>query len=315
MVRYVSLDGGFVKGKRSIASLEGRSIDCALTLLRDPLRQIACRIVWPALVAGVLFVAFAQMFYTLLQIDCTHAIAVTAVCSVRDAYRVVYLLLRGEALVGVDGSQEMLPEAIILVALFLFFFALLLLALFVTILIAALQFDFEEIALGSYWEPQLAFILSMNELGCRRSSPSNLPSCGQRLLTKVELAWDLMMISLVRGQPKNEKHWYTSSSRSSYLSWPLWMLSIFVVPIWFILGCATFGLLWPPQLRRIIFRPVGRSNKLRKTNMAAEECASQISRMRNEIMQLKAMSFDRSSDVHREICDLKELLFMALREE
>jgi hypothetical protein len=280
-----------------------------------PFRQITCRIVWPVLVAGVLLVAFAQMFYTLLQIDCTDAIAVTAVCSVRDSYRVVYLLMRGEALVAADGSQEMSPEGIILVALFLFSFALLLLALFVTILIAALQFDFEEIALRSYWEPRLASILSMNELGCRRSSPSDLPSCGQRLLTKVELAWDLMMISLVGGQSKNEKHWYASSSRSSCLAWPLWMLSIFVVPIWFILGCATFGLLWPPQLRRIIFRPVGRSNNIRKTNMAAEESASQISRMRNEIMQLKAMSYDRSSDVHREIRDLKELLFMALREE
>jgi hypothetical protein len=317
VVRYGSLDWGFVKGKLSIAiaSLERRSIDHLLTLFHDLFRQIACRIVWPALVAGALLVAFAQMFYTLLQIDCADAIAVTDVCSVRDSYHVVYLLMRGEVLVGVDGSQEMSLEAITLVALFLFFFALLLLALFVTILIAALQFDFEEIALGSYWEPRLASILSMNELGYRRSGFSYLPSCGQRLMTKFELAWDLMMISLVGGQSKNEKYWYASSSRSSSFSWPLWMLSIFVVPIWFILGCATFGLLWPPQLRRIIFRPVGRSNKVRKTNMAAEDSASQVSRMRNEIMQLKAMSYDRSSDVHMEIRDLKELLLIALREE
>lgn len=254
------------------------------------------------------------MFYTLLSIDCTDAIAVTTVCSVRDTYRVVYLLLRGESLVSVDGTEEMSPEAIILVALFLFCFALLLLALFVTILIAALQFDFEEIALGSYWEPKLSFILAMNELSCRRPSAHDEPSCGQRLMAKLELAWDLMILSLVGGESNQGKHWYASSSRSRCLAWPLWMLSIFVVPIWFVLGCATLGLLWPPQLRRIIFRPVTSAARV-KGAKAAEESASQIARMRNEIMQLKAMSYDRSSDVHGEIHDLKELLLMALKEE
>lgn len=274
--------------------------------------QIACRIVWPVLVAGILVVAFAQMFYTLLQIDCTDAIPVTTVCSVRDAYSIVYSLLRGEPIVSLEETGEMSGEAIALVALCLFFFALLLLALFVTILIAASQFDFEDIAMSSYWEPKLSFILCMNELDCRTPSPS---SWSQRLSVKLELAWDLMMLSLKGGKTKKEQHWYASPARSSWRSSPLWILAIFLVPIWFVLGCATLGLLWPPQLRRLIFRPVGRSNKARRKNMAAEESAAQVSRMRSEIVQLKAMSYERAGDIHREIRDLKELLFLALKEE
>jgi hypothetical protein len=271
--------------------------------------------VWPALIAGILIVAFAQMFHTLLQLDCTDAIPSTTVCSVRDAYRVVYSLIRGEPLVSQSGSEEMTAGAIALVALLLFFLALLLLALFVTILIAASQFDLDDIATGSYWEPKLSFILSMNELSCRNTNALDRLSCDQRFTARLELAWDLMMMSLFGGEAKKENHWYASTSRSSCLSWPLWIVAIFVVPIWFALGCVTLGLLWPPQLRRIIFRPVGRSSKARRRNMAAEESTYQVSRMRNEITQLKAMSYERAGDVHREIRDLKELLVSALKEE
>jgi hypothetical protein len=286
-----------------------------LRLVSLVLKQISCRIIWPVIVAGVLVVAFAQMFYTLLQIDCIDAISVTAVCSVRDAYRVVYLLLRGESLVDVQGIEEMVPEAIVLVSLFLFVFAIFLLGLFVVILIAASQFDFEDIALGSYWEPMLAFVLSVNELGCRNQKLLDVPSCEDRLSAKLEQAWDLMTVSLIGGESRKEAHWYASCSRSSFLSWPLWIVAIVVLPIWFALGCVTLGLIWPPQLRRLIFRPVGRSRKRRKADMAAEESASQISGMRNDIMQLKAMSYERSSDVQQEIRDLRELLRMALGEE
>ena len=262
-----------------------------------------------------LIVAFAQLFYTRLQADCIEAIGVTTICSVRDSYRVVYMLLRGETLVNADGSTGMTRDAVILVAFFLLLVTLFLLALAVTLVLAALHCDFEEIALSSYWEPKLAFVLSTSDFWCAGKKLRNGPSVEQRMSAKLEMVWDLMIMSLMGVEPAKQSYWHSNCQQSGIQAWPLWIVAILVVPIWIVVGFLTLGLLWPPQLRRLVMRPIGRSQKQMKASMAAEQSAHQVAGMRNELMHLKAMSYERSGDVEREVHELKELLYLAMKEE
>jgi len=262
-----------------------------------------------------LVVAFAQMFYTRLQADCVEAIGVTTICTVRDAYRVVYMLLRGETLVNEDGAPETSRDAAILVAFFLLLFVLFLLALFVTLVLAAVQCDFEELALASYWEPKLAFVLSNNDYWCAGKKLRSGLSIEQRISAKLEMVWDLMIMSLMGVEPAKQSYWHSNCQQTGIQAWPLWIVAVFVVPIWAVVGFFTLGLLWPPQLRRLVFRPIGRSQRQVEVSLAAEQSAHQLAGMRSELMHLKAMSYERSGDVEREVRELKELLYLAMKEE
>jgi hypothetical protein len=66
------------------------------------------------------------------------------------------MLFRGEPLADPLGASPMSTDAVLLVMACLVIFAMFVLALLVTVLTAALQLDFEQIALNSYWEPKLA---------------------------------------------------------------------------------------------------------------------------------------------------------------
>jgi hypothetical protein len=277
-----------------------------------PFLQIASYLVAPLLIFGSLVVAFSQMFYTLLQVNCENSI-VTPVCTVRDAYRVVYMLIRGESLV--DGFHQLSVRAIVLVAFLLLCLVLFMLSLFVMLIVASFKLDFESIALRSWWEKKLAYHYTAADLG--------LPGCilwndGRGLSSigvseRLERAWDLLVVSLIGGPSMKREHWYVGAPTSNVLSWPLWILAIIAIPVWIALGAVTLGLLWPPQLRRCLFRPIG-FNPDRKTKTSIEEASASVAEMREEIRQLKLLSFDKSGDVERELRELKDLLHSALKE-
>jgi hypothetical protein len=96
-------------------------------------------------------------------------------------------------------------------------------------------------------------------------------------------------------------------------SWPLWIVAIIALPLWVAIGALTLGLLWPPQLRRLVFRPFA-LNSGRTSYASRERASSNISAMRDEVRQLKLLGYERSGEIERELRELKELLYSAMKE-
>ena len=255
------------------------------------------------MVAGVLVIAFAQSFYTLLQMDCANAMATTPVCTVRDSYRVVYMLIRGESLVDTTGINQFSGQAPFLVALFLVLFAIFLLSVLVTVLTASSILDFEQIALHSYWEPILGFILSTGTFANEQDVSYHKKS----FEVKKAHMWDMFTRTLVGGVPKMEGGLFVYPLRSYVMTW---IIAIFIVPLWFVLGLVSLGLLWPPQLRRILFRLPTTRNQCQRS----EQARTQLTDVQNEILQMKCMSYERSQKLENELSEIKELLRMAIQD-
>jgi hypothetical protein len=262
----------------------------------------------PFVTAGILLIAFAQCFYTLLQLDCTDALGISPVCSIRDSYRVVYLLLRGDRLVDPTGAKSLSTEAIFLSAAVLISFLVFLLACIVTVLVSTSQLNFDEIALHSYWEPKLAIVLSAGDLGVEKSwLAAESPEGFDKSLAE---AWDKFTLPFV-GTAEKSKRWYAADLHSRIVNS---LGSILVIPLWLIVGLCTLGMLWPPQVRRYIFHPRRMQNNSLHVHSARDLPTAQISSMRSELEAMKLLSFDKANDVQKELRDLKELLFMAMQD-
>jgi hypothetical protein len=244
----------------------------------------------------MLVIAFAQCFYTLLQLDCTTALATTPVCSVRDAYRVVFMLIRGESLVDPTGVNQFSEHATIF-----------LLALLVTVLTASSQLDFEQIALQSYWEPILGFVLSTSIFVNTDASTSQT----RTFEVKKAHLWDMFTQTLFGGVPSTGKDLFVYPLRSYIFTW---IIALFIVPLWFLLGLLSLGLLWPPQVRRYVFRSPTMLVTTKNNSNAKEKSRLQISEMHNEILQMKCMAYERSCMLENEIRNMKELLVAAMQD-
>jgi hypothetical protein len=275
--------------------------------------QILSYLIWPCLLFASLVIGFSQMFYSALQIECETAIPATPVCSVRDAYRVVYMLTQGEPLVDAEGVLQMSPNAIILVLLYIVFFGLFLVSLLVTVVVSASKLDFAEIGLEWFWEPKLAFFYTPADLGLPQSRTTDQLSHFDRLQLKMEELWEYLLISLLGGESRKRRHWYTGSSgpNSSALAWPLGVLSALLILLWTIIGACTLGVLWPPQLRRRVFRPLIGQTQNHTTQAIV---GPQFHQLRDELLQLKVMSYERSSQVEKELRGLRDLLKVAMKE-
>jgi hypothetical protein len=182
------------------------------------------------------------------------------------------------------------------------------------LVVAASQLDFESIALRSWWEKKLAFHYTSADLGLPDWVSSNghdLRSVG--VTERLERAWNMLVLSIVGGTSKKRKHWYEGIPTNEVWSWPLWTISIILLPLWIFLGMITLGLLWPPQLRRLLFRPFAFHSE-RMSKIFGDSASSNISAMRDEVRQLKMLSYERSGEIERELRELKELLYSAIKE-
>jgi ankyrin repeat protein len=276
------------------------------------LSQLSSYLVYVLIAFGAVVVAFGQMLYTVFQTSCEDAIVFSSVCTVRDSYRVIYLLMRGESLADEEGLTRMSPEAITMVAGFLFFVSLVAVGLLAIVVLVAGHADVDDIARRSYWEPMLGFVLSMNTLGfCGRDRER---TCGDSFSAKMEVTWDLLTYYLTGNRDKRDTSWYAQPG-SAILAWPLALLSIVFVPLWFLLGMLTLGYLWPPQIRRAVLRPVDLWRRRNTEIKSSEATAHQLNSLRSEAAKFKVLSYDRMTSIEREIRELKDLLYLAMREE
>ena len=258
------------------------------------------------------------MFYTLLFIDCSEtSFTSTTVCGVQDAYRVIYALVRGETLLNLQGDnddeEEMSSEAVALITVFLFLLFVLAVAFLVYILLGVSLLDPDQIASQYFWEPKMLYVFTSGDLQVDSSISTERRDGGfYRFLAH---AWDTLTFPWTGGNIKNSQNWYSSSARSSALAWLFGCLAIVVLPMWILLGGVTMGLLWPPQVRRWIFRPSRLYESRRSSKQMSEQSTMTLLDARREIAQLKEMSYEKSSGVERELKGLKELLLSAMKED
>ena len=278
----------------------------AMSVFAGLLGQLANYIFYVLVAFGAVIVAFGQMLYTVFQTNCEGAIVQSSVCSVRDSYRVIYLLLRGESLGDETGAAQMSPQAISMVVTFLFFVCLVLIGLFAIIVLVTGHADVDDLARRSYWEPMMAYVMSMNSLGmCGRS---HRRTCGDSLSGKLGVLWDALTFRYTGRETAKANSWFI---RPCY-SWLLTTLSVLIIPVWFVLGLATLGFLWPPQLRRALFRPSTLWQRRRSVGRGAESTSQQINALRSETLKFKVLSYDRMVSMEKELRDLKDLLAAAL---
>jgi hypothetical protein len=270
------------------------------------------------LVASILTVGFAEMVYTFSHLDCDGSVGDTPICSLREAYQLIYYLILGEPIVEIGNMDPLSHGMILLVALFTSLAFLLLLSLLVVVVVVASKCDGETVALDAYWEPKLALVLSSQDAQAAAASQRKgfyvpQPSCLDRLTAELEELWDVAISSLFGKGGAKEDKWYARSS----LMWKnlcLRLACALFVPLWLAAGLASLGFLWPPQVRRFIFMPRGRILEQAKPNEAREFFVSQLAGVRNEVMKLKDMSYEQSNDVQKEIKELKAILVAAIND-
>eukprot|EP00977_Amphora_coffeiformis_P008486 scaffold1918_cov154-Amphora_coffeaeformis.AAC.23 len=281
----------------------------AMAVFTGILSQLANYVFYVLIAFGAVVVAFGQMLYTVFQTSCEDAIAQSAVCSVRDSYRVIYLLLRGASLADETGTTTMSIQAITMVTTFFFFLLVVAVGLLAIVVLVAGQADIGELARRSYWEPMLAYVMSMNTLGfCGRY---NERTFGDAMSAKLGVAWDVLTFHFTRQGSSKNTHWFVKSRHI----WVLAPFSFLIIYVWFFLGLVTLGFLWPPQLRRALFRPSTLWRRQRSVVRSSETTSQQIHALRSETVKFKVLSYDRMASIEKELRDVKDLLYVALRED
>jgi hypothetical protein len=272
---------------------------------------------WPIVATAVLVVAFAQMFFTLPQMECIDGNS-TAICSVDESFSLVYHLLLAEPVVEIGGNSSLSTGMLFLVVLFTILLIVMFLSVIVTAVVEGTHLDRDQIALKSYWEPKLAFVLSTAPLACsdgkiveRKQKIIEHPSCFQRYCSSLETVWHVLASSIQGGNGSKETHWDACCTRYAAII-PLRVVSVVILPIWFILGLVTFGLLWPPQVRRWLFQ----ANEGNRTSTSKNDPHEpHFAKSRSEVLRLKSMSYEQSNDVQRELRELKLLILRAMESE
>jgi hypothetical protein len=299
--------------------------------------RLAQILLWPIVTVGVFAVGLSQMLLTLSlasqTADCDVAIAGRSLCSVREAYITLYLILIGVPLIDTMDNTEnagLSSGSIALLAIFSGFFALILLNLVITIIVATSRLEWNAIGLLEFWERKLTFIYSTWNLASyewynrvqvtskKRNTAPAMKTKKTSMHSKTDDSfestlgrmWDILVLSLLGGDRTRSDFWFVGSintSQSPLAVWPLKMIASLILPLWFLAGLVTLGFFWPPQVRRWVFRPPRATNRCKMTRIAM----SHIDVMKEEILHVKAMNYVVENDIR----ELKELLYTALHEE
>ena len=296
-------------------------------------------LIWPLIALLVLIVASAEMFYTYnlttSQEECDVVLGGRSLCNIREAFITVYLMLLGTPLIDTeDSSQNSLSSgAVVLISVFTALLVLFIVSLLISVVSEGLRIDLDDVALGYFWEPKLNFVFSIDDLrrflycsknqsmekshGIRKKRFIPKTSMRERMSSALGDAWTVLNYAIFGGERRRDSMWYVAwcDSASSMGAWPLRIACLIILPIWLAIGLVSFGLLWPPQVRRWLFRPSRSSvRNNREANAAAAYSATQVAGMRGDVLQLKAMSYERSNEVKREILELKRMLNDAMEE-
>jgi hypothetical protein len=178
----------------------------------------------------------------------------------------------------------------------------------------ASQLNRHQISLASFWEPKVSLTI-MAFGGIDDKTPSQ-PTFMDRYCDFMSNLWSIMVAALI-GKRFDIEQWYSCCLRSRPMSMIAQFLAMLVLPIWLVVGVITFGLLWPPQVRRWLFTIGGIHTPLNgpDQNLEGGLSKAKLSQLQLDITELKTATYDQGSEVQRDLAMIKDVLFRALADD
>ena len=254
-----------------------------------------------------------------------------SVCSVWGPFEMIYVIMIGENFLdrgSEDGQDKSKAVLIGLLLVFVTFIFLLLLQIVGISIITSTsrRHKTDTAILDNYWVPMLTFVLLAQNLNTLMCSPyEKVPSndhfqienrsngresssrqCCSSLEAKLHFIWEYVCASYSNADVNETLWWY---ERRSFMSkvfsnkWLVRCIGLLFVPLCFLLGLVTFGLLWPPQLRWRLFQLLSSFENIEHVmqNDFTHSCSVEGSDARKELSRMKAMMYERFHDVQKDI--------------
>ena len=283
---------------------------------------------WPLIAGTILVVAFAQTLWSLNLTnsvdECESTVGGRGLCNVHDAYMTVYLLLLGTPLLDTsDDGDDLTIGTIILIATFTVIFVLFLFNLIISVVQKASSKDWNGVATTDFWESKLMLVYLVADVRAGFSSWFSVfadgsrtcsMTCNRNLADTLARLWDACILSFFSRSGTGS---FGRCSRIPWLSGPFLFLSrsatLFLIPIWIIVGGITMGLLWPPQVRSWLFR-IPKLNR-DESSFSSSGTARNVACLRDELLQLKIMSFEKANSIEQHVWELRQIMLGAVKDE
>jgi ankyrin repeat protein len=293
-------------------SLLGYMVDwwCGVAVFVGSATQLLSVLIWPLCLAAMGIVATSQVLYTLD--DCVEE----GVCTLSEACTLVYFMILGEPVLSEEYelSQGMWFTVVVFTILWIWW----IFSTMAMVLTEAKQLDRKQIAVAWYWEAKVVLTVMASDV--TKAKISDVPSFGERYISSMENAWNIFASAL--GGEQSETLWNSCCLRTKAATFFTAFLALVVVPLWLALGLLTLGLLWPPQVRRWIFHswdpnPSSTSQRRQNTVLSTEDelTRAKLSQLRADIFELKAVAYDQSYQVQKDLGFLKDIIFRAVMDE
>jgi ankyrin repeat protein len=308
-------------------SLVGYAVQwwCSMAVFMGSAAQLLVTLFWPLVIAAMAIVGMSQVLYTIG--DCSFSPEKEA-CSLSDAYTTIYWIILGQPVVGDYHEEEsnLSNSMIALLVTFSLIWIWWIVSVIAMTVSEAHQLDRHQIALKWYWEPKIPItILSRGKSDTQQKLPGSAPPMTRSIRDSMERIWQILVFSIKGSKadalhPQNgrdNKYWYSCCMRPRMIYFTR-VLAIFVLPIWFLLGVVTLGLLWPTQIRRWLFstKIVGSIDRNKKQEALEERLtAAKVSNLKSDLLSLQSMTAEQGRLAQNDIQEIKEILYLAMEKK
>lgn len=290
--------------------------------------QILTRaLVWPLVIGGMGIVGMSQILYTLQ--DCNQVIAevtevdVAEVCQIQDAYTTVYWMILGQPILGGEdenGASSVPTSTIVVLTSFTLLWLWWLVSVLLLAVSEAYHLDRYQIARTWFWEPKVALTVYAAP---RKEQLYERPTLTQSYCSRMERTWSILTASLMGSGDRKRRnaHWDAWWLRPGFPVWITRLLAVILLPVWLVVGVATLGILWPPQVRRWIFDcglvSPRTANSGNSTGSRVEDTLtfSKLSQLKGDVQDYQKESLEQNFVIQQDLSIIKEILYRAMLED
>lgn len=302
----------------------------------------------------IILIAFAQMFYTvfmeteyctnqpndrirempngdemILVMTACDANALRPFCNFWDSFLAVYTMLLGEVDETAFDSSNV---ATILFIIFMFLVVILLANVLIAIVTDSYKVIQDTRAAIEFWTNRLDFVAEMDGiangpwknklrkmLGCAGSSVA-----ARSGRTEAVFGRDLWKQIMDLYEDEIDDSVF-SIDFVAYTT--LRLVAGLIIPAWIILGLFSFGILWPPQVRKAVFTSKVnqhssdteeeeqlRKNQVKKLEEEVKELKDELMKElvldRTQVVQMKSLMAERKAEIYSEMKDIKKIVAM-----
>lgn len=249
------------------------------------------------------------------------------VCTIWESINIPYYLAIGGEFLPSRGANNRSFDVLIL--LFMAMIFILILHTVAISLVDMKKFRTREAMVNFYWVPMLTHVLLVRDICkifccqklCEGSNMGNRPYEHKNNLTQVgclrccsdferrlENTWEYICASFECNYFKNTKWWHLQKDLddSHLLRNHIFVrfVGVFLIPLWFILGLLTFGILWPPQCRWWLFTWSINENN-RDIQTIEEKSIGSPTILHDDVARMKSMIFESFNDLQTELHDIR----------